>query len=244
MKQKIFTSFCAAFLLLLAIVESAFAVRTPGVSVNDWAFYDDIRVYWNSSYPVAPPSNLLKYNETEWMNFTVQNIVGTNVTLESTVQFKNGTQKNSIEWINIQTGEGTMNMSLVGANLNVSDPIYESPDYLTWTINETVDRFYPDGMRQTNHLNITVEEVDEKMGYYFYESLNFYWDKSTGILVEMNHTMHTYVLNDGLFTKWSLFFQITESNLWVVPEFPTLPLLLTMFVAVSFATAVVKRKMC
>jgi hypothetical protein len=73
-----------------------------------------------------------------------------------------------------------------------------------------VSRTYLDGVRDTNHFNMTS-----------YGSANttysLYWDKLTGLLVDL-FTGNTYQTG-AYITSWSSEFQIISSDLWVVPEF-------------------------
>ena len=132
---------------------------------------------------------------------------------------------------------------IISADLNENDAIYTSGYYSDWLINETITRTYPDGVRETNHINITYAmnytippdiEVD-----YFY-SINLY-DRATGIIVENNFEI---INQTGEYlTAWSLDLKITESSVWVIPEFSTW---LAWLAAIGMATIAVilgKRKL-
>ena len=88
------------------------------------------------------------------------------------------------------------NFEVISANLEENGTLYTSVDYSTIKINETIARTYPDSARDTNHLNITTEtEIDQNT------SMNYYWDKSTGILVEMSQRV--IYQTGGYLTSWS-----------------------------------------
>jgi len=133
---------------------------------------------------------------------------------------------------------------VIGANLNEGDPIYTAGDYSNWFINETITRLYPDSTREANHINMTYAynytmppDIDVD---YFY-SMNFYWDKATGIMVEDSFEVRNQT--GEYLTTWLMAFKITESNVWVIPEFSTW---LAWLAAVGTATIVVilgKRKL-
>lgn len=130
------------------------------------------------------------------MLMSVTSIVGTNITVQTKEHFINGTERIRLGFIDIDTGESSnetaettdITFMIISANLNVNDTIYTSGDFSTWKLNETIVRTYPDGERSTNHLNMTVEysvifnqtEID------YYHSMNWYWDRSTGIIVEIS----------------------------------------------------------
>ena len=239
--NKIFLMSSAVF-LLLAMVGSVFALRMPGVITGDWFLYGDIMVEWSSTDPTQTcPDYVLEMNETEWVTATVQSVVETNITFQLKQHFKNGTEKIHNYWINIDNGEGNTTLSFIAANLNVNNTLYTSGEYSTWTINETIPRTYPDGERLTNHINFTMEISDPEAGYPYYSCMNFYWDKLTGVLVEASIVSSTDT--PGGTTYWSLSCRITESNCWVVPEFPALPLIIILFITLSFVMAGFKRRM-
>jgi len=105
-----------------------------------------------------------------------------------------------------------------------------------------VVRTYPDSVRETNHLNMTKEysfTVNETE-YYFYQTVNFYWDRSTGILVEFSFEGINQI--GEYLTTWSFLLRITESDVWVVPEFSTLTSILLVFIVITTAISIYKRR--
>ncbi len=93
-------------------------------------------------------------------------------------------------------------------------------------------------MRDTNHLNITAAFSSEE--FYQSMSLNYYWDKSTGILVELSEVVVT-VAYDYVTTS-SLLSRITDSNVWIVPEFPSFLILPLFMIATLLAVIIYRRK--
>jgi len=230
-------------LLTLFIVVLLFAMfatvsaRTVGVWPYDEFEYGDIVAYWNSNDPSQTcPDSLLEVNETESFNGIVQGISGTNITLQMTVHFKNGSSETSIGCIDIDTGEGNMSNAVIAADLNAGDPIYISSPEI---INETMPRDYPGGQRATNHLNMTQEYTWP--GGRQYISWNYYWDRQIGIFVEMY--IEFFMESPMGITTWSELMRITSSNRWVIPEYPTSASILVLFVALSFAIVIYKRRL-
>ena len=228
----------SVMLLSAMVVTSVVAQpRVAGVNAGDWFNYGDISGSWSSNDPNAVfPSLIL--NETEWMLISVEDVSGTNITLQSTIHFTNGTERNESGHIDIDTGDGNMTLSAISANLNANDTVYSSFDYSTMRINETIIRTYPDAVRDTNHLNITMEY--NVTGFYHYLSTSYYWDRSSGIVVEMSQESSSQTGNYT--TTYSVFLKITESNVWVIPEFPSFLILPLFMIATLIAVIIYRRK--
>ena len=233
----------SVFLLITMVVTSVAAQpRIVGVSVGNWFKYGDITGSWSTNDPSAtiPP---FAFNETEWMKMSVQSIVDTNVTGQMTIHYKNGTEESDEGWVDIDTGEGEEGVFwLIAENLDAGHTIYTSANYSTWTINETIPRTYPGDARDTNHLNITVEyQMGNGIEYYLYMSMNYYWDRSSGVLVEW---AQEYVSQIGeTLTSWSWAIRLAESDVWVIPEFPTWISILLVFVILTITIPIYKRKL-
>jgi len=226
------------FLLSAMIGTSSAQTRVVGVSEGDWFKYGDVSSSWTSSDPNATIPNVY-LNETEWGMISIVDVSGTNVTGQMTTHFKNGTEETVGGYVDIETGEGkNMTIFVISANLGENDMVFTSGELSFARINETIVRTYPDGVRETNHLNLTVEF--SYVEFYQYLSTNYYWDKATGILVEMSqderHQTGEYITNS------SLLFRITESNVWVVPEFPSFLILPPFIIATLLAVLFYKRK--
>jgi hypothetical protein len=225
-KEKIILVICPIALLLAMICASAAdPLRTPGVSSGDTFTYGNFNFYWYSDDPNATaPAEWADIENAEWFSITVENVVDTNITGSLMVHFNNGTEETEGGWVNVDTGDdANMSMFFISANLNIGDSIYSSGDYSSWMINETIQRAYDGNMRDTNHYNMTMEYSMEP--YYMFSSMNFYWDKTTGALVEMS-----MILNQTIeyTTQYSISVELTGSNVWVVPEFGLLQTLLLL----------------
>jgi len=240
--KKFFLLFILTSLLIVASV-TANPDRTVGVSTGDWFKYEDITVTWSSNDPDASKvwygMDLEMYNQTEWVKIEITGVSGTNVTMQGIQHFKNGTEEISDGWVDIDTGDSiNASTTVIGANLNEGDPIYTAGDYYNWFINETIIRDYPgpDTPRGTNHINMTYTyqgTIPPDINVDYFYSINFYWDTATGVLVEDSFEM---INQTGEYlTTWSIFFKISESNVWIVPEFPNL---ITWLAVIGTATAV------
>jgi hypothetical protein len=180
-------------------------------------------------------------NETEWLLLSVQDVFGTNITFQVTQHFRNGTERIRYGWIDIDTGNSseetieTANMEFmaISADLNVDDVIYTSPRFSDYKIDENVNITFPDGERETNHLYYEWSTICLHSWH-----IDYYWDKSTGILVE--HSFVEYVM-DSLTTSVS--YRLTDSNVWTVPEFPTWTSILLILTVLTVAIAITKQRL-
>jgi hypothetical protein len=226
MKLKtVLLNFVLAFLLSAMVVTAAAQERTVGVAEGDWFTYG-IDASWNSTDPnLFSPSSVYGewdvMNGTEWAKITIGEVSGTNISLQYLSHFKNGTEEIGEGYIDIDTGDSAnAAFTIISANLDVNDNLYTTGNYSTWVINETIARTYPDGVRNTNHVNMTYGNswtVNETDCHYYY-SINFYWDKETGILVEDSFAVSNQT--EECLTTWSVVSTLTDSSAWVIPEFP------------------------
>jgi hypothetical protein len=250
MKPKlILSTFISAFLLSAMVVTAAAAQeRTVGVAEGDWFTYE-IYANWNSTDPDTPFPPLdygdwETINGTEWVKMTIMGVSSTNVSFQYVNHYKNGTEETGNGYIDVDSGDevnGTF--TLISANLGVNDSIYASGEYSTYMINETATRTYPDGVRNTNHINMTYEfswTINE-LHYRLYQSINLYWDKETGILAEDSFEITNQT--GPYLTTWAVTSRITDSSAGVIPEFPAGSSMLAIAVIVTVIAISIKRRL-
>ena len=239
-------------LLLLATTVSFTSAqeRIVGVNVGDWFRYGDFSVSWSSNdpwNPTFPPlgrEQLGWIDETEWMLVSVQNISHTIITFHVIKHYKNGTEKIEEGYVDIDSGTGNMSLRAISANLGVNDTVYTSGPYSLVKINETISRTYLDSTRETNHLNmtrimtITRYENDSALNGTSFENWNYYWDKPTGIFVELSLDQIEQV--EEYSTNMSISYRLIESNIWAVPELTTWAPICLLLIILTIA-AVYKR---
>ncbi|HDQ05919.1 MAG TPA: hypothetical protein ENN36_04245 [Candidatus Bathyarchaeota archaeon] len=232
----------------MIVTATAAQERTVGVAEGDWFTYG-LDFSWNTtdSDSLFPPSEYgdwERINETEWIKVTVTDVSGTNVSFQYLTHYENGTEEIGDGYIDADTGdESNAALSIISANLGENDSIYTSGDYSMWMINETITRTYPDGARNTNHINMTYEfswTINE-LHYYFYQSINLYWDKETGILVEDSFDFCNQT-GDHM-ESWSVVSRVTDSSVWVIPEFPAGSLMLAISVIVTVIAISIERRL-
>ena len=225
----------SVFLLSAMVVASSAQPRIVGVNEGDWFKYGDITANWSSNDPSYTPAESLKaWNETEYLLMSVVEVLDTYIGYQSVWRFRNGTERIDGHCTYIDTGSGNTTMFFISAYLSTNDTIYTSGSYSNWRINETVVRTYPDGSRETNHVNVTSEVYDGT------DTKNIWWDRTTGALVEMSIEVREYS-GEYLATE-SLFFTITDSDVWIIPEFPSFLILPLFMIATLLAVIVYKRK--
>jgi len=241
MRRLLFAGFVSCLLISLGFgLNLAVAQeRTVGVNVGEWFRYSHT-FDWSSSDPNATmPSWYELMNAIEWTNNTILNVSGTSVTFQSEMHLKNGTDVTNFLLTDVDTGAGNSTNWVVSANLNPNDSLYTAGEYSAWKINETIIRTYPDVTRDTNHVNMTAEM--NMSGVYQYGSTNFYWDRSTGIVVEMAITLMSQM--EGIETNMTSIITIIESDVWVIPEFPTWTPMLLMLTALAVFVAIYKKRL-
>jgi hypothetical protein len=231
-------SLMLTFLLFALATAASAQTRVAGVSVGN-KFKYSLSVSWGSNDPNATPSqDIIDQNNTEWAQLEVTAVSGTNITAQMTAHYKNGTGDATRGGsIDVNTGVGqNFTGFVISANLGVGDSLYNSSTFNAMIINDTMSRSYASGARATNHINVTMP-----IGGGVNQTVNDYWDKSTGVLVE---GLIETVNQTATYTTTSLVhIQITSSDVWTVPEFPTwAPVLLILIVITSGTMIIAKQR--
>jgi hypothetical protein len=214
--------------------------------------------YETHTVPIGALKEMQDYNETEWKLMSVQNITSygvfpqvptTRILLQEVQHFRNGTEITFDESVDLYYGTVNVSYSVIAANLTVGDEIYKSTHYMGQRITQTLNRTYGDVVRQTNFVNFTRlhTNITRIMDSYnvtgtYDEIINSYWDRASGIVVEFSSNQIEQVGNYT--TAWSWSCRLMESNVWIVPEYSTLPLILLIFVTLAFAVITYKRECC
>ena len=185
--------------------------RLPGVSVGDTFTYD-VSSFWSSSAANAvAPQGLLEINQTESFRVTITTISGPMVSTSDVWIFKNGTEYNSTGLVNVETGYNSGGFwPVVAANLGKDDLLHPAGQNGI-TVNETITREYPSGAREINHFKLNYQGNDENFGYFIAES-DYYFDRATGMLVEL-YDRSTFL---GANMQSAILWKIKASNVWVV----------------------------
>lgn len=212
---------------------------SAGVAPGNEFTYKLQAIFSSSDSSVQVPANIQQLNLTDWYKVTITAVSGADVTLNTTWRFTNGTEINRVGHVNLETSiyDGDF-WAVFASNLNPNDLIRPlGPGRIT--LNETVNRGYPGGERMTNHLSIDAtyyNSNDASKTYVDYTSI--YFDKQTGMLVQLQD-QSVYNTPDYTIT---IIWEITDSNVWTVPEFLIILVLPLFMIATAFAVIAIKKK--
>ncbi len=212
MKQKLLV---ASLILCLSLIINAKATLaetcTPGVAEGDYFCYEMYAVFTSSDPNAVINVPEFEQNNTDWVQIDVTDVSGSVIYQVYTVHFENKTDKFELKTDLDPNNAGSLNFSDLGvpicvANLEVGDTL----STVELTVEETLSRTYPSGDRETNHV-------------FWSSTLDYgdcYFDKKTGVLVELNRT-HLYVnpVTDEVIEKVDIV-KMTDSSFWSVPDFP------------------------
>ena len=208
------TALAALFVLILcfAIAQQVQAQDItdyqPGVSEGNIFKYDMV-FYWSSTNPTATtPTSWVNANATEYYHATIKLVTGTTVTIDTLWRFLNGTETTNTELTDVAIGAGG-SILVYATNLAAGMQLYPSSTSITDRIDETITRSYPQGARETNHIEENKTNVENQV----YSYINLYFDKQTGVMVEV-YTEDVYTsMPDQKFSRTA---KIKESSLWTV----------------------------
>ncbi len=200
---------CTVVAAFLAAVCAA--TYTVGVKPGDWAEFGDISATWESTDPEAKmPPQMEGGGPVGWSKAEVTDVTGTNVRLEITQRFRNGTEmKGQIEG-NLGANVGDLGFFLYPGALGKGDSLPGGGP-----VNETIIRRYAGAEREVNLLNYTTSLFGANT------TSQIFFDKATGILCE--HSVVVIAKHNGYITTSSSTMRITETNLWQRTEIGELP---------------------
>jgi hypothetical protein len=160
-----------AGILLLSLVNVAFADLPVGVKAGDWIEY-------TVSYTGSPVAG----HDVVWARMEVLEVQGPTITVKITSRFSDGTTEQLNTTLNLETGHLIDNF-IIPANLTVGDTFF-AENLGNVTITKAEQRTYAGATR-----TVLSASIDEN---------TYFWDQSTGVSVEGNtatsdYTMHTIV---------------------------------------------------
>jgi hypothetical protein len=209
---------------------------TVGVSVGDWFKYEGT-VEWEADEGVPFPPNpmitwLVPFNGTDWFRFNVTDVSGTLITVEALYHWKDGTNTTGTFVEDISSSSG----HFIGANMEVGDELAPSTPITTASIiDETVEWEYDGITREINHAWMDVDDGTGNTGH-----LEWWYDKATGIQLKLIDNSSAVTAQGN--ATWVAMAELVETNLWVIPEFPTGTAMLLTFVAVTVCVDIYRRK--
>ena len=234
---------CIAAFLVVLLSSTMFGTTlvkalTPGVTVGD-SFIYDLSVSWNSDDQYASiPSSLVELNKTKSIEVRINNVIPPNVTTFLATYLKNGTALADRGSINLDTGlsDGGF-VAIIAANLSAGSRVHPLGED-TVTINETVIKSYASGPRETNHIRIEYQNATAG----FAQSVDRYFDKQTGMLVEEHDVSTETKTNPSSTTTAIISYNLESTSVWTVPEFPSVLILPLFMIATLLAVIAYKKK--
>ena len=159
---------------LFSSAESALVEGNVGVSLGQSAEYtyafSGTERYSNGTLNSSIPFDV-GYIE----KITIQEISGTNVTIQTTRTQLDGTEETSYWWVDLGTGAGNAYRVVISADLNAGEMAY--PDWVNENlttdgadkINETITMKYEDTLIEVNHMELsyTVDGLQSNWDYYW-----------------------------------------------------------------------------
>ena len=204
--------FCLAF--QTSTVKGAPATRVSGVIVGDMIKYGQFLSLWASENPDATPAQeLLEVNKTASIVNTITDVSGTKVTFKSLTSFRNGTKKEYVADVDVDSGRGIGNITFVSAGLASGDRLYTTGDFSSARINSTFLAAYLSLARETSFLNVTHDSYDVLSGTSTMLWNQYLWDEPTGVLVEQYWEWAT-IGSLGYGTVASVGYKMIENNIW------------------------------
>ncbi len=214
--HRFFLSAIFVFVLLSALVLPVYAVSyNPGVNDGQYVKYGNFS---------GNGQGFEAFNDYGFLQLQVTSVLGKQVTLFSTGQFKNGTAlpgNGTIAVWNIETGteEGIPSTQgpIIASNLNQGDSI---PPLDTYSVNQSESRTYLGSNRVVNILNVEIRTSD------YNSTLTYVYDKVSGMLLES--FTQTTIQSEPQPVTSSYSYSIIETNIFSstptpsVPEFPVL----------------------
>jgi hypothetical protein len=158
-----------ALLVLLSVLSAAVTAEiSVGVKQGDWIEY-------NVSFTGNPPTE----HDAVWARMEVESVEGKRVNASFTSQLSNGAMVDLVEDLDFESGR-LIDLFIIPANLDVGDQFYDNL-VGNVTIDEVEVRMYVDAARSVVH-GVAVQT-------------DWYWDKSTGVIVEARTSSSTYTLD-------------------------------------------------
>ena len=231
--------FLLTVVLLAAFAIPVFAITyNPGVTVGQYVKYGNF---------VGTGQGFEQFNDYDWLKLQVTNVSGSEVTLLSTGQFRNGTavpgNDTTIVW---DVAAGTENGipkpegPIIAANLNQGDPI---PPLNTYSVNQTNTALFLGLSRSVNVLDVDIFTES------YNTTLSYVYDQASGMLLQSISQTTTQAQPQPVKSTYA--YTIMETNIFgspvptpspTVPEFPSLTILPLVMIVLLTATVFLRRK--
>jgi hypothetical protein len=178
MNRKLCLTLLTLLVLLSVLSAIVFAEISVGVKKGDWIEY-------NVSFTGEPPTE----HDAIWARMEVESVEGKRVKASFTSHLSNGAIVDLIEDLDFESGR-LIDLFIIPANLDAGDQFYDNL-VGNVTIDRVEVRMYFGATRSVVH-GVAVET-------------DWYWDKSTGVVVEARTSSSVYTLDTTVATTnlWS-----------------------------------------
>ncbi len=248
--RKLFSFFLLLTVMLVGSLNVAFGemMSTVRVAQGDFFRYDYVS-YFSSSDPHTEIPNDLKWiNQTNYFMINVTGVSGASVNFETMYRGLNGSSVTGVCNMNVGTGMTTISgyggpssansFYFMARGVGMMGRMFPSST-LSPTINDTFSMPYLGSSRLTNHF--VTNENNTLLGVY--NSMDIYYDQATGVMVKWRQ--ETIQTSGATQTNSTQMMNITSSNIWVIPEFPTtaiVPILTVCVASTLLAIGITKYK--
>jgi hypothetical protein len=168
MNRKLCLTLLTLLVLLCVLSAAVSAEISVGVKQGDWIEY-------NVSFTGNPPTE----HDAVWARMEVEGVEGTRVNASFTSELSNGVMVDLVEKLDFESGR-LIDLFIIPADLDVGDQFYDN-----LVGNVTIDgvevRMYVGAARSVVH-GVAVQT-------------DWYWDKSTGVIVEARTSSSAYTLD-------------------------------------------------
>jgi len=226
-KFKTLTALIFTTFLLAALALPVFAVSyNPGVTTGQYVKYGNF---------VGTGPGFEAFSDYDSLTLQITNVVGNEVTLLSTGQFKNGAiipgNGTTSVW-NVETGTENGVPSTQGpiipANLNEGDAI---PPPNTYTVNSTENRQYLGFTRSVNVLDVTISTPD------YNSTLTYVYDRASGMLLESSSQTTAQAEPEPVTSHYSS--SITQTNIFNSTPTGTTPGIPTEYIVIAAIAVII-----
>jgi hypothetical protein len=238
----------------VAAVHSTSAGGFVGVKRGDWAKYS---VTWLGPADAAcvafgEEKDFSWTEEGEWIKLEVQEVHEDTVAVLVTLHFRDGNESTAVHSWNLTDSSNAGYHYIIAANLTTGDKV---GDYAVWnnetkkfvfvelTLNDTVSKTYGGATREVDPLSFS--ELVGDFGRWKINTLEFWWDKETGFLLE--RTFKVYYPDDPNYSQVpasTVDVKIVDTNMWkmeTIPDQASTIAFFGSFLAVAFVAVLIAK---
>jgi hypothetical protein len=220
---RLYLAVILAAVLTVATFVAAYAVMSApapvevGVNVGDTFTY---KIKGTAEFATPDTENtpgFSVYNETDYYKIIITDVNDTQVSMDTTWRFINGTEINLKQTLDVGNGnktDSTGYWALYPANLEPNS-LLRPRGYDNTHVNKTETKFYTSGPRETNFWFINNEFYDTNdptRSTLMYDYRNIYFDKETGMLV----TYDEYMVYNNPQMQEVISWELIDTSVWQV----------------------------